>query len=63
LAHIETKRKALFIKSFFDAERLIRKAKAQNPNLSDQEAEKLFEKLVDEGQIVMDPEGWWRWTT
>jgi predicted DsbA family dithiol-disulfide isomerase len=63
LAHIETKRKALFIKGFFDAERLIRIAKAQNPNLSDQEAEKLFEKLVDEGQIAMDQEGWWRWTT
>jgi hypothetical protein len=37
--------------------------KVQNPNLSDQEAEELFEKLVDEGAIAMDPEGWWRWTT
>jgi len=30
--------------------------KSQNPNLSNQEAEKLFEKLVDEGQIAMDQE-------
>lgn len=29
MAHIETKRKALFIKGFFDAERLIRIAKAE----------------------------------
>ena len=37
--------------------------RAQNPNLSDEEAEKLFEKLVDEGQIAMDQEGLWRWIT
>ena len=29
MAHIKTKRKALFIKGFFDAERLIRIAKAE----------------------------------
>jgi hypothetical protein len=36
--------------------------KSQNPNLSNQEAEKLFEKLVDERQIAMDQEGLWRRT-
>ena len=35
---------------------------SQNLNLSNQEAEKLFEKLVDEGQIAIDQEGLWRMT-
>ena len=38
-------------------------AKQLDPNLTQSEAGKLFEKLVDEGVIAMDPEGWWRWTT
>jgi len=33
-----------------------------DPSLTRSEAENLFEKLVDEGSIAMDPEGWWRWT-
>ena len=37
-------------------------AKQLNPNLTRSEAENLFEKLVDGGQISMDPAGWWRWT-
>jgi len=36
-------------------------AKQFDPSLADSEAESLFEKLVDEGAIAMDPEGWWRW--
>jgi len=30
--------------------------------LSKEEAEKLFLRLVDQGELAMDPEGWWRWT-
>jgi hypothetical protein len=37
-------------------------AKQLDPDLTSSEAENLFEKLVDEGQIAMDPAGWWRWT-
>ncbi|HDQ05966.1 MAG TPA: hypothetical protein ENN36_04495 [Candidatus Bathyarchaeota archaeon] len=37
-------------------------AKQLDPNLSQSEAESLFEKLVDQGHIAMDPQGWWRWT-
>jgi hypothetical protein len=37
-------------------------AKQLDPNLTKSEADHLFEKLVDEGAIAMDPEGWWRWT-
>ena len=38
-------------------------AKQLDPNLTQSESERLFEKLVDQGDIAMDPEGWWRWTT
>jgi len=37
-------------------------AKQLDPNLTQSEAENLFEKLVDQGHIAMDPAGWWRWT-
>ena len=30
--------------------------------LTRQEAETLFNQLVDEGKLAMDPEGYWRWT-
>jgi hypothetical protein len=33
-----------------------------DPEITQIEAEKIFEKLVDQGNIAMDPEGWWRWT-
>jgi len=36
-------------------------AKQLDPRLTKLEADHLFEKLVDEGSIAMDPEGWWRW--
>ena len=39
------------------------KTKQFNPNLTQSESERLFEKLVDQGDLAMDPEGWWRWTT
>ncbi len=42
-----------------DFETLVRQLE---PNLADTEAESFFEKLVDEGAIAIDPEGWWRWT-
>jgi len=37
-------------------------AKQLDPNITQSETESLFEKLVDEGKLAMDPEGWWRWT-
>ena len=36
--------------------------KQLNSNLTQSEAENFFKKLVDEGDLAMDPEGWWRWT-
>jgi hypothetical protein len=34
---------------------------AMEKGLSKEEAEELFRRLVDQGEIAMDPEGWWRW--
>jgi len=36
-------------------------AKQLDPSLTESEAETLFCRMVDEGAIAMDPEGWWRW--
>ena len=37
-------------------------AKQLDPKLTEPESERLFQKLVDQGDLAMDPEGWWRWT-
>ncbi len=33
-----------------------------DPKLTQLEIEQLFEKLVETGDLAMDPEGYWRWT-
>lgn len=35
---------------------------AQDVGLNQEEAERLFQQLVEEGKLAMDPEGWWCWT-
>ena len=37
-------------------------ARQLDPSLTESEAGNLFERLVDDGSIARDPEGWWRWT-
>jgi len=36
-------------------------ARQVDPSLTESEAGALFKRLVDEGSIARDPEGWWRW--
>jgi hypothetical protein len=33
-----------------------------NPKLTKSETVTLFWRLVDDGSVAMDPDGWWRWT-
>jgi hypothetical protein len=59
LSHLEVTLREKFSKGTqYDFEVL---AQQLDPNLTESEAETLFNRLVDAGAIAMDPEGWWRW--
>jgi len=60
LSHLESNLKEKF--AYGTQQDFEKIAKQLDPNLTQSEAENLFEKLVDEGHIAMDPAGWWRWT-
>jgi hypothetical protein len=59
LSHLESDLKEKF--SWGTQQDFEKTAKQLDPNLTQSEAENLFEKLVDQGHIAMDPNGWWRW--